>query len=54
MEELNLDPNDPNFNENEMLTKFQEIADDKERHFFERDRFTNLIKILGEHTFWDK
>ena len=54
MEELNLDPNDPNFSEKAMIERFQEIADDKERHFFERDRFTNLIKILDKHTFWDK
>jgi hypothetical protein len=53
MEELNINPNDPNFSEQEMLKKFQDIATDRSKHFFVRDRFENLSKILAKHKFWE-
>lgn len=36
-----------------MMQKFQDIVDDKSCHFQKRDRFEHLIKILGEHKFWN-
>ena len=53
MAELNIDPKAPDFNEKDMVAKFQEIADNPREHFFIRDRFAKLIDLLKEHKFWD-
>lgn len=37
-----------------MLQKFQDVVDDKSLHFQKRDKYEHLIKILGEHQFWNK
>ena len=36
-----------------MITKFQEVVDDKSVHFQKRDMYEHYIKILGEHKFWN-
>lgn len=35
------------------MQKFQDIVDDKNQYFQTRDKFEHLIKILGEHKFWN-
>jgi hypothetical protein len=53
MEELGLDPKDPDFSEAEMLNKFRSISQNQNIHFFQRDRYKHLIAICGEHKFWE-
>ena len=48
-----MDYNSPDFSEEAMMAKFQEIVDDKNVYFQTRDKFEHLIKILGEHKFWN-
>lgn len=36
-----------------MIAKFQEVVEDKSVHFQKRDKYEHLIKILGEHKFWN-
>lgn len=36
-----------------MMQKFQDVVDDKSIHFQKRDRFEHILKILGEHKFWN-
>jgi hypothetical protein len=37
-----------------MLKRFNEEKDNEQNHFFVRDKYEHLIKILGEHKFWDE
>ena len=53
MEELSIDPKDPNFSEEKMIEQFQSIVDDKSVHFLRRDHFEHLVKILKKHKFWE-
>lgn len=53
MEELNIDASSPDFKFDDMIAKFEYIANDDQTHFFKRDRFRHLITITKKHKFWD-
>ena len=53
MEELKIDPKDPNFSEEAMINQFQAITEDPEADHMQRDRFAHLIKVLNKHKFWE-
>jgi len=36
-----------------MVKRFTEESENKENHFFVRDKYEHLLKILGEHNFWN-
>lgn len=53
MDELSIDYKADDFTEQKMIEQFKLKSEDDTLHFWERNRFKDLISILGAHKFWE-